>query len=171
MAEEAFDPAALIAALQRHDISFVVVGGIAAIAQGAPLPTYDIDVTPQRGQANVERLVAALIELHAKLRTPTESVPFPLDAKMLMGADAWRLSTSAGPLDLVFEPAGTRGFDDLARHAIELDLGTGAPVLVASIADVIRMKEAAAREKDRAQLPGLRRTLELLRERERERRR
>jgi len=50
---------------------------------------------------------------------------------------------------------------------MRVDLGTIqlGPVLVASLADVIRSKEAANREKDRAQLPALRRTLEILHER------
>ncbi|HUP32815.1 MAG TPA: hypothetical protein VM184_07260 [Gaiellaceae bacterium] len=49
---------------------------------------------------------------------------------------------------------------------MSVDLGTGSPALVASLRDVIRMKEASNREKDRARLPALRRTLELIRERE-----
>jgi hypothetical protein len=40
-------------------------------------------------------------------------------------------------------------------------------MLVASLPDVIRSKEAAGRPKDLAQLPALRQTLELVRERER----
>ena len=67
----------------------------------------------------------------------------------------------------MFIPAGTGGYDDLRRAALELEVGTGTPLLVAHIADVIRMKEASAQEKDKIQLPALRRTLELLRERER----
>jgi hypothetical protein len=70
-------------------------------------------------------------------------------------------------LNLVYAPAGTRGFDDLRRQAVELDLGTGNPVLVASLIDVIRMKEAAGRPKDEATLPALRQTLEVIREQER----
>jgi hypothetical protein len=49
---------------------------------------------------------------------------------------------------------------------LPVDLGTDKPVLVASLRDVIRMKEASAREKDRLQLPALRRTLELIHRRE-----
>jgi hypothetical protein len=75
--------------------------------------------------------------------------------------------TNAGPLELVVEPAGTGGFDDLRRDAIEETVG-GVPVLLASLRDVIRMKEAANRPKDMAQLPALRDTLEVIRERERE---
>ena len=63
---------------------------------------------------------------------------------MLAGGDAWTLDTSAGALDLVFVPAGTRGYEDLRRDALSLDLGTGTPALVASLPDVIRMKEASS---------------------------
>lgn len=166
MSEPAFDPVSLLQVLQQQGVDFIVVGAAAAISQGSPLPTYDLDVTPARSPENAERLVAALGELEAKLRTPAGPVAFPIDAKMLAAGEAWTLATRSGPLDLVFVPAGTRGYDDLRRDALSVDLGTGTPVLVASLRDVIRMKEASNREKDRARLPALRRTLELIRERE-----
>lgn len=155
--------------LDRHGVHYVVIGAVAAIAQGYPLTTNDLDVTPARDRENIERLLSALRDLDARLRTPTEPVAFPIDAKMIEGAESWTLQTKAGPLDLVFVPAGTRGYDDLRRDALRLDLGTGTPTLVASLRDVIRMKEASSREKDRMQLPALRRTLEVIRERERRR--
>lgn len=168
MPAEPFDPKLALEVLNRHGVAFVVIGAIAAIAQGYPLNTGDLDVTPQRSRENVERLVAALIELDAKLRTPQEPVAFPVDVPMLEAADAWTLTTSAGDLDLVFVPAGTRGYDDLRRDAVQVTIGV--PVLVASLRDVIRMKEGSNRPKDQAQLPALRATLERIRERERERR-
>jgi hypothetical protein len=64
----------------------------------------------------------------------------------------WNLTTDAGDLDLRFVPAGTRGFEDLVRDAVRVDI-TGITLRVASLADVIRSKEAAGREKDRAALP------------------
>ena len=63
----------------------------------------------------------------------------------------------------MFTPAGTGGYADLKRDADLMDLGDGLVVLVASLRDVIRSKEAAGREKDIAQLPILRRTLEEIR--------
>ena len=143
------------------------MGAFAAVVQGYPLPTSDLDVTPARDRANVERLVAALQELNARLRLPRdEAVPFPLEAQMLEQRDSWTLQTDAGPLDLVFVPAGTGGYDDLRRDAVEADVGD-VRVPFASLRDVIRMKEAANRPKDQAQLPALRQTLEVIRERER----
>lgn len=149
--------------LHRHGVLYVLVGAAAAIAQGYPLPTRDTDVTPARDPANYERLAAALAELHAKLRTTAGAVEFPMEPRLLAEVEAWTLDTDAGPLDLVFVPAGTRGYEDLRRDAVELDLGV--PVLVASLRDVIRMKEASNRPKDIAQLPALRATLERVRAR------
>ena len=161
----------LAEALNRHRVRYVVIGAIAAIAHGYPLTTQDLDITPANDPPNLERLAAALRELEARLRVPEDEagLEFPVDARMLSQADTWALVTRFGPLDLVFSPAGTGGYDDLRRDARTIELGD-TQFAVASLADVIRSKEAANREKDRAQLPALRRTLELVRERERTRR-
>ena len=71
-----------------------------------------------------------------------------------------------GDLDICFTPSGTRGYRDLRREALRTRVGPGLSVSVASLRDVIRSKEAAGRDKDLAQLPLLRRTLEQIRERE-----
>ena len=159
------DPEPILATLRKHEVRFVVIGAIAAILQGYPLPTYDLDITPDDAPDNLERLADALRELEAKLRTPQGAIDFPVDAKMLSGARVWTLTTRAGDLDLVFDPAGTAGYADLRRGAIAYDIGSG-EIPVASLIDVIRSKETAHRVKDQAQLPALRRTLELRRERE-----
>jgi hypothetical protein len=167
MVEPVFDPLPVLRILQKREVVFIVVGVMAAVAQGSPVPTRDLDVTPSRAADNYERLAAALRDLDAKLRLPDGSgLEFPIEPRYLAGNDAWTLVTRAGVLDLVYEPAGTRGFDDLRRNAIELDLGTGTPALVASLIDVIRMKEASGRPKDEAALPALRQTLEEIRKRE-----
>lgn len=167
MPEFAFER--ILEALQRNDVRYVVVGAVAAIAQGSPLPTEDIDVTPARDIANLERLAAALHELDARLRVPDkpEGVAFTFDATYLAGNEIWNLTTRHGDLDLIFVPAGTEGYDDLKRDAILVDFGeVQAPM--ASLVDVIRSKQASSRPKDHAQLPALRQTLELVRRRERQ---
>jgi hypothetical protein len=152
----------LLRVLERHEVVYVVIGAQAAVIHGVPVVTADLDITPSRDAVNLERLTDALRELQPRLRTADgpEGVAFPVDAGMLAGADTWNLSTSLGDLDLAFSPAGTAGYDDLRRNATSVELGSGLIVRVASLADVIRSKEAAGREKDRAQLPMLRRTLE-----------
>ena len=164
MAEVPFEPTRLFEVLGRHGVRFIVIGAVAAIAQGYPLPTEALDITPEREHENLERLAAALRELNARLRLPRGTEAFPIEAAFLGSVDSWMLTTDAGDLDLLFAPAGTRGYDDLRTDASEADLGTR--VVIASLRDVIRMKEAAGRPKDVAQLPALRQTLEVIRSRE-----
>ena len=68
--------------------------------------------------------------------------------------------TTHGFLDIALLPDGTRGYDDLRRGASRERITDTLEVSVASLADVIRSKEAAGREKDRAVLPVLRQVLE-----------
>jgi hypothetical protein len=163
-----FDPEAILKVLHKHGVRYVVIGAIAAIAQGYPLYTADLDVTPARDPDNLDRLAAALRELDARLRVQGEPdrVAFPFDADYLGRAESWMLITRHGSFDLVFVPAGTRGFADLRRGSVTVELA-GDEVRIAALIDIIRMKEASGRPKDLAQLPALRQTLEIVRERER----
>jgi hypothetical protein len=160
------DPKHLISTLVEHDVEFIVVGAIAAIAQGGPFITQDLDVTPAREPANLGRLEAALRQLDARLLIPNDpaGIEFPIEARFLGSVDSWTLETPSGDVDLLFAPSGTSGYDDLKRGALTVELW-GHDVLVASLPDIIRMKEAAGRPKDLAQIPALRQTLELRRKR------
>ena len=77
------------------------------------------------------------------------------------------MTTDAGDLDVTFCPSGTSGFADLKRDAIDIEAADRLHILVASLADVVRSKEAAGREKDRLALPRLRRLLDRLQRSER----
>lgn len=156
-----FDPAALLAVLRDRQVRFVLIGGIAAAIHGSPYVTTDVDVTPQVDRQNLERLSAALVELDARVRTEgiPEGLSFAHDAESLARNAIWDLTTRHGDLDLVLRPAGSDGYDDLTRDATDLEI-LGVAVRVASLADVVRSKAAAGREKDRLQLPLLRRLLE-----------
>ena len=153
--------------LDQHGVRYVVIGAVAAIAQGYPLTTHDLDVTPAGDAENLERLTEALRELGVKRRVSRgPAVEFPVDAAFLGGAASWALETRDGlSFDVIFEPAGTAGYPDLVQDAATLDLGDGLEVAVASLRDIVRMKQAAGRPKDLAQIPALMATLE-----ERERR-
>lgn len=152
-----FDPRAVFDVLERHGVRYVVIGGVAAILHGAAHVTTDVDVVPQDARDNLVRLSDALKEIHARIRVSGEpdGVPFDHSAESLARVRFWNLQTDIGDLDLTFEPSGTHGYDDLKRDAIVMRLRSG-NVPVASLADVIRSKEAADRPRDRAVLPGLR---------------
>jgi hypothetical protein len=158
------DPERLIETLGRHDVAYVLIGALAARLQGFPRLTADADITPARDPENLERLAAALRELHARIYT--ESVPeglaFECSASSLARADLWNLVTDAGRLDIAFTPSGTGGFDDLQRSAIRFDV-FGVEILASDLADIIRSKVAADRPQDRQDVIVLR---EILRRRE-----
>ena len=151
-----FAPDAIVAVLVGHNVDFIVIGGTAAYLQGSPLLTEDIDVVPDRDRDNLIRLCDALTALDAKVRNgDDEPLPFDHDATSLASSLFWNLSTKHGDLDIALEPSGTQGYADLRRDAIEVTL-RGTPVLLASLADIVRSKQAAGRDKDRRALPILR---------------
>jgi len=140
---------AILEVLGRHEVAFVLIGGYAAVVHGSPFLTNDVDITPQADPANFARLSAALTELEAKVRVAgQEPLPFSHDAESLAAAGIWNLTTKHGDLDISVVPSGTRGYDDLRRDAVEITL-RGTPVLLASLADIVRSKGAAGRDKDR----------------------
>jgi predicted nucleotidyltransferase len=161
VAEPELAPDRILGVLADHGVRFVLVGGFAAVIHGSPYVTTDVDVVPERSEENLRRLSDALRAMHARVWTAgeLEGVPFELDARSLSERNVWNLVTDHGRLDLTFVPSGTSGFEDLDRDALHLTI-LGVEVDVASLADVIRSKEAAGREKDRLVLPVLRRILE-----------
>lgn len=156
----------ILQALNRHEVRYIVIGALGATLHGSPLRTGDIDICPDPKVRNLDRLAAALTELGAKEWDPRKGELFEreLSGEALAKDRLWIFETRHGELDVVFEPAGTAGYKDLARDSVELDV-SGVGVRVASLADIIRSKEAAGRDKDKAQLPTLRRLLERLSER------
>jgi hypothetical protein len=147
----AFDPLRALRALHEGGVEFVVVGGVAGAAHGSPSVTQDLDVCPRRTVHNLERLALVLTGLHARLRGAEDDVGFVLDARTLGSGDHFTFVTDAGDLDVLGTPAGTDGFDELVGGATPIDVG-GFPVAVASLDALIRMKRAAGRPKDRAEL-------------------
>jgi hypothetical protein len=154
------DLARLFEVLHRHQVVYVLIGGLAAVFHGSPFPTEDADITPEADQPNLSRLAAALREINARVRTESlpEGLPFGCDAEGLAAARTWNLTTEVGDLDLAFEPSGTQGYADLRRDATAAQL-YDVTVHIASLADVIRSKQAANRPKDQRVLPTLRELL------------
>jgi hypothetical protein len=166
------DPERLIKVLARHHVHFVLIGALAARLQGFPRLTADADITPARDRDNLNRLAAALRELDA--RVFTEAVPkglvFDCSAQTLSRAEMWNLVTAAGRLDLAFRPSGTAGYEDLIQGALRFEV-YGTELLVASLEDIIRSKEAADRPQDRQDVLIMREILRRARITERSRRR
>lgn len=97
---------------------------------------------------------------------PELSVPPAMDglrARSLLRVGAGRELLLAFRLEVVAEPEGTRGYDDLRYAATREPLGEGLRPSVASPGDLARMLGALGRETDIERLRTLRRVIELVR--------
>lgn len=150
------DRDAILKVLIDHGVDFVVIGATAAILQGVPLAaTFDLDVSAALSRKNLSRLVAALKDLDARLRTPDDDgVAFPIEERMLSSVTSLTLMTRYGPFDVLFAPDGAPPYDRLSRQAVEVRPFRLA-FRIASLDDLIAMKRAAGREKDAAHLTVL----------------
>ena len=152
-------------ALGRHEVEYLLVGGRAARAYGAQRPTFDVDCVPEPSRENLDRLAAAMRELHARLRveglTDEEAALLPVQVTgstlVRMELSTWR--TDGGDLDVLADIPDRHGrhlsYPELVGRASELNLD-GIVVRVAALDDVIASKEWADRPKDRDALPELR---------------
>jgi len=151
MAEVApLNPEKIIKTLDRFKVKYILVGALAARLQGFPRMTADADITPAMDDENLKNLAKALQKMDARVLTEhlPQGLPFDCSAKNLKKAKIWNLVTSAGRLDIIFEPGGTSGYKDLIGGAKRFE-AFGATLYVSSIQDIIRSKKVADRPQDR----------------------
>jgi predicted nucleotidyltransferase len=144
-----FNPAAILATLERHDVRYVLIGGFAANAHGVRRTTRDVDVIVERTAANLERLAAAARELEVGSPVMDSKMQEldPLDPQDLGRAANVCLDTREGELDVMNDAKGAPPFERLARRAVIVEvLGTRVPV--AGLDDLIALKHASGRDVD-----------------------
>jgi hypothetical protein len=146
-----FDPLQLFRTLARFQVAYVVIGGVAGTLYGSPTVTGDLDICYERSRPNLLALAATLSDLRSTLRGVDPSLPFQLDVRTLMLGDSFTFSTDAGDFDCLGTPAGTAGYPDLVKQAVEYEVDD-VVIKVVSLDDLIRMKKAAGRPKDRIEL-------------------
>lgn len=137
----------LLRALAGGGVEFIVVGGVAGNAHGAPRVTVDLDVVYARSDANVARLTAALGDLEPYLRGAPPGLPFRFDAATVRRGLNFTLRTRLGDLDLLGEIAGGGTYDALLPHSRELAV-FGLRCLCLDLETLIAVKRAAGRPKD-----------------------
>lgn len=155
-----YDPLALFEALERHRVSYVVVGALAEGLRGAPVLPDDIEIVPSRAPKNVEKLRAAAVELGA----PDDQAALITEESLADDAAPFSMSTAVGTLTITPTPAGTQGWDDLRRRGTREPLGRGVRPTIAAIDDLVRMNEVAAGSEHEERARTLRRMIELNRE-------
>lgn len=149
---------ACLHALKRADVQFVLVGGLAAVLDGAPIQTYDIDIVYSRDPANMERLHAVLQSMDAIFRFQPARRLVPTMGHLAAGGHL-NLVTQYGPLDLLGTVGNNLGYEELFASTTEMNIGEGIQIRVLTLEMLIAVKEQLAGEKDVAVLPILRRTL------------
>ena len=137
----------LLRELVSHDVSFIVIGGVAGLVHGSARVTYDLDVVYDRSRENLDRVVAALAGLKPYLRGAPPGLPFIWDRKTLERGMNFTFVTSLGEIDLLGEMTGGGSYTDLAPHATEVEL-YGSKCLCLTLNQLIRAKRAAGRPKD-----------------------
>ena len=158
-------PSATLRALHDAGVGFVLVGGLAAVLNGAPVNTFDVDIVHSRNAANIARILPVLEALDAIFRLQPERRLRP-NASHLASTGHLNLMTRYGPLDLLGTIGNNLAYEDLVPRSVELDVAEGLRVRVLDLETLIAVKEELSGEKDRAVLPTLRRTLEEKRKRE-----
>jgi hypothetical protein len=157
MPDDVFDPIAVLQALDRHRVTYIVVGALGRVIHGSGEVTDGIDIVPSTRDENLHRLGLALDELNAR-RPDGEELALERDIPAL---PVIRLDTDAGLVNVVPQPAGTRGYDDLRRAATREPLGRGLRPAVASLGDHARMLAALDHDHALAPLQTVRRLIEL----------
>jgi hypothetical protein len=148
-----FDLVRIVEVFNRHGVAYIAIGGVSGMLHGAiHYVTQDVDVMVQGNRENLERIVAALLELGV-------TIDRELGVDDLAVNTQWH--TPSGPIDVLLSAVGPNEteitFRELDRSSQLFEVARGVLVPTASLDDVIQMKEAADRVKDHLALPELRR--------------
>jgi hypothetical protein len=146
----------LFRVLGEHRVEYVVVGGFAVYAHGVLRGTVDLDIIPRPDLANLSRLGEALVSLGARVNRAAEPVNIA-DPHILQRNALVPLMTDHGRLDLL-NVGCTSGvsadYAELRGRAVEIELDKML-LAVIGLDDLIRMKRAAGREQDLADIRAL----------------
>ena len=141
----------ILRALLEANVRFVLIGGLASQVHGSPSLTGDVDICFALDGENLRRLSDALASMAAIRRGVGATINASIDHRALRLGDVFALSTRFGDLDLLAHPDPRLDFELLAGRSIDAEI-FGQTVKVASLADLIDMKRAAGRPKDRIEL-------------------
>ena len=152
--------------LHDHHVDFVIVGGVAASLHGSPRVTFDLDVVPSLAPESWMAVVDMLWSLGARPRIP-EPLERIRDVEQVRrwqqekGMLALNFRTPDGSTEVDLLVSESDRISDLLQRAVKIVI-EGRTFFVASIDDLIAMKQQAGRPQDLldiAQLQDIRRRL------------
>lgn len=154
----------LLAALAKHGVAFVIIGGFSLSVHGVVRGTKDVDVVPAPDPDNLGRLVDALAALDAEVMLADDFDPRELgiepDREGLALGGNWVLRTRLGRLDVMQDVPGVRGYDQLHQGSVEVEVPDAGMLRFAGFDDLIAMKTAAGRPQDEIDIVSLHRARE-----------
>lgn len=149
----AADLTTLLERLLEADVEFVLVGGLAAVVQGAPITTFDLDIVHRRTEENVDRLVSFLTSIGARYRSRPDLM-IPPKPSALFGPGHWLFMTDLGPLDAFGAIEGDADYDQLLPDSLAVPVG-GRTAHVLSLAKIVALKRASSDPNDKLRLAVL----------------
>jgi hypothetical protein len=155
------DLSALLEALTEAGIDFIVVGGLAAVAQGAPITTMDVGIVHRQSSDNINKLFTSLKTVDAIYRRPDDKILEP-DIRDLSGRGHALFATRYGPLDVLAVIEEGRGYEELLPDTVEIEF-RWRKVRILSLQTLVELKQGSRDSKDRQRLVVLQETLRQLR--------
>jgi hypothetical protein len=149
----------LLERLVQHQVEFVVIGGYAAVAHGASYVTFDLDVCCPFIGGNLEKIHAALIDLHPYYRETPQELPFTLKPDLASRLNNLYLKTDLGQLDCLGSLPEIGDYAFAAAHSVPVELPFGLCRFL-DCPTLIRVKETVRRPKDLLVASHLRAILE-----------
>jgi hypothetical protein len=141
---------ALLKGLSKVRIEFILVGGIAAVVQGAPITTFDLDIVHRQTDENIQKLMKFLESVEAIQRRPDDKVLKP-DARDLRGKGHLLLTTCFGALDILAVIEKDLGYDELLPSTVEIEF-KGHNVHVLTLETMVALKRGAEAPEERYRL-------------------
>lgn len=128
----------LLEGLCKAGVEFVLVGGLAAVIQGAPITTMDTDIVHHQTGENIAKLLKFLKSADAYYRRPDDKVIAP-DERDLSATGHVLLSTCYGPLDVSAIIEQGLGYEELLPDSVEI-LFRGYNIRVLNLKTMIELK-------------------------------
>lgn len=138
----------LLERLREADVDFVLVGGLAVNAWGYLRATRDIDLVPDPSSENLAKLDSLLVELGGKVEVGERLLDSGAIKTFLRTGDRTLVLTDLGRIDVLQGLPQVPGFAALDERASEVEID-GLVVKVCSLDDLLAMKRASDRPRDR----------------------
>lgn len=157
----------LFSELQKNEVRYLVVGGIAINLHGVERATMDVDLVLAMDEDNLRRFLRAANSLALKPSLPVQlealadarQVEDWVQKRRLIAFSLRPPSRSAPSIDIVVRPKVP--FDTMYQNRLEKEIG-GVRLSVASIDDLIALKTDTGRNQDASDIVALNKVRQVL---------